>query len=404
LPTASISVTYRDILKLVEKSSNMSLKRFATVEKMIEELAPGYPVYCLRPKQLQGNAKRFLEAFPGRVLYAVKCNPDLNVLTTLFEAGIRHFDTASLSEIALIRENFPQADCYFMHPVKSRSAISAAKDVYSVDHFVIDHPDELDKIVDSIGGGDGKVCLVRVITPAANVAYNLSQKFGVTVEEAPALLKRVAAEGFQPGLAFHVGSQCRSPEAFAEAIRIMGRVIEKSGVDIHYLDVGGGFPAHYIDDKPPPLDDYVAAITSTVKEINLRGDCVLMCEPGRGLVASGSSLVVQVMLRKEQSLYINDGVYHSLSETLTAGIKLPMRVIRPGGTVTKETSAFSIFGPTCDSTDCIPGLIDLPDCTREGDWIEIGQIGAYSNAMTTNFNGFIAETFVSIDEPPLLPG
>jgi len=381
----------------------MSLKNFSTVEKMIAELAPGYPVFCLRPQELKDNAKRFLETFPGRVLYAVKCNPHLDVLAELFEAGIRHFDTASLSEIALIRENFPQADCYFMHPVKSRSAILAAKDVYSVAHFVIDHSDELDKIVTSIGGGDGKVCLVRVITPAANVAYNLSQKFGATVEQAAVLLKRVADEGFQPGLAFHVGSQCRSPEAFAQAIRIMGQVIEKSNVDIHYLDVGGGFPVHYVDDSPPPLEDYVAAITDTVKEINLRGDCVLMCEPGRGLVASGSSLVVQVMLRKDQSLYINDGVYHSLSEPLTAGIKLPMRVIRPGATVSSQTAPFTLFGPTCDSTDCIPGLIDLPICIREGDWIEIGQVGAYSNALTTHFNGFIAETFVTIDAPPLLP-
>ncbi len=381
----------------------MTLKHFATVDQMIETLAPGYPVYCLRPKELERNARRFLDIFPGRVLYAVKCNPDQNVLAALFKAGIRHFDTASLGEIALIRENFPQADCYFMHPVKSRSAIAAAKDVYSVDHYVIDHENELDKIVKAIGGGDGKVCLVRVITPAVNAAYNLSQKFGITPEEAPALLNRVAAEGFQPGLAFHVGSQCRSPDAFAEAIRLMGRVIENSNVDIHYLDVGGGFPAHYVDDCPPPLEDYVAAITDTIKEINLRGDCVLMCEPGRGLVASGSSLVVQVMLRKGQALYINDGVYHSLSETLTVGIKLPMRLIRPGATVSSETTPFTIFGPTCDSTDCIPGLIDLPSCVQEGDWIEIGQIGAYSNAMTTNFNGFIAETFVNIDEPPLLP-
>ncbi len=381
----------------------MSLKHFPTVEKMIEELAPAYPVHCLRPRELERNAKQFLDTFPGRVLYAVKCNPDLSVLTALYEAGIRHFDTASLSEIALIRENFPQADCYFMHPVKSRSSITTAKDVYSVDHYVIDHQQELDKMVDAIGGGDGKVCLVRVITPAANAAYNLSQKFGATVEEAPALLNAVADEGFQPGLAFHVGSQCRSPEAFAEAIRIMGQVVEKSDVHIHYLDVGGGFPVDYVDDSTQPLENYFDAITDTIQEIDLRGDCVLMCEPGRGMVASGSSLVVQVMLRKEDSIYINDGVYHSLSETLTVGVKLPMRVIRPGKEVSTEMKPFAIFGPTCDSTDRIPGEIELPTCIREGDWIEIGQAGAYSNAMTTNFNGFIAETFVNIDAPPLMP-
>ena len=381
----------------------MGLKHFATVDQMIDELNPAYPVYCLRPKELEKNATRFLDTFPGRVLYAVKCNPDLTVLNALYEAGIRHFDTASLSEIALIRENFPQADCYFMHPVKSRSAISAAKDVYSVDHYVIDHEQELVKMVDAIGGGDGKACLVRVITPAVNAAYNLSQKFGATVEEAPALLNRVAEEGFQPGLAFHVGSQCRAPEAFAEAIRIMGRVVEKSGVHIHYLDVGGGFPVDYVDDETLPLEHFVDAITNTLDEINLRGDCVLMCEPGRGMVASGSSLVVQVMLRKEDSIYINDGVYHSLSEPLTAGVKLPMRVIRPGKEVSTEMKPFAIFGPTCDSTDRIPGETLLPTCIREGDWIEIGQAGAYSNAMTTNFNGFIAETFVNVDAPPLMP-
>lgn len=381
----------------------MSLKHFASVEEMIAKMKPGYPVYCLRPQEIQRNAKRFLKLFPGRVLYAVKCNPELSVLQALYEAGIRHFDTASLNEIALIRENFRQADCYFMHPVKSRSAITAAQDVYSVDHFVIDHEYELTKLVESIGGGDGKVCLVRVITPAANAVYNLSQKFGISVEEAPALLKKVAREGFQPGLAFHVGSQCRNPEAFGEAIHIMGNVIDNCDVHIHYLDVGGGFPVNYVDDTPPPLENYIQAITDALKEINLRGDCVLMCEPGRSLVASGSSLVVQVMLRKENAIYINDGIYHSLSETLHGGIRLPMRLIRPGREISSETDLFAVFGPTCDSTDRIPGEITLPTCVREGDWIEIGQVGAYSNAMTSHFNGFIAETFVNIDEPPLLP-
>lgn len=381
----------------------MGLKHFSTVDHMVKELEPAYPVFCLRPQELKRTAERFLEIFPGRILYAVKCNPHLDVLQSLYDAGIRHFDTASLSEIALIRENFPQADCYFMHPVKSRSAITAAKDVYSIDHYVIDHEQELIKMVEAIGGGDGKVCLVRVITPAANAVFNLSQKFGTTVEEAPALLKKVAEEGFQPGLAFHVGSQCRSPKDYAEAIRIMGRVSEKSEVHLHYLDVGGGFPVDYVNDSPPPLEDYVKAITYTMKEINVRGDCVLMCEPGRGMVASGASLVVQVQLRKENAIYINDGVFHSLSETFHGGVVLPMRLIRPEGDISEDMQPFAVFGPTCDSTDRIPGEIHLPSCIREGDWIEIGQLGAYSNAMTSSFNGFIAETYVNIDEPPLLP-
>ncbi|MFV2033172.1 MAG: type III PLP-dependent enzyme, partial [Gammaproteobacteria bacterium] len=93
----------------------MSIPSFETVEQVIEELKPGYPVYCLRPAEINRQARFFLDTFPGRVLYAVKCNPHLEVLQALYDAGIRHFDTASLAEIALVREHFPQADCYFMH-------------------------------------------------------------------------------------------------------------------------------------------------------------------------------------------------------------------------------------------------------------------------------------------------
>jgi ornithine decarboxylase len=376
---------------------------FSSVDEMVARLRPGYPVYCLRPKELERTAKAYLDLFPGRVLYAVKCNPHIEVLRALYRAGIRHFDTASLPEIALIRENFPHADCYFMHPVKSRSAILSAHEVFSVDHYVIDHEAELEKLVDVTHGGDGQVCLVRLVTPQYDAMYKLSEKFGATTEAAIDLLKKVYKAGFQPGLAFHVGSQCRSPQAFRDAIKLVGEVMTASDVPLHYLDVGGGFPVPYVDDDPEPLEAYIDAIKEGVRAIKLRGDCVLMCEPGRGMVASGMSLVVQVQLRKEGALYINDGVYHSLSETLTAGVKMPMRLIRPNQAIARETAAFSIFGPTCDCTDVLPYKVELPADIREGDWIEIGQAGAYSNSMTTQFNGFFPETYVSVDDAPLLP-
>ena len=122
-----------------------------------------------------------------------------------------------------------------------------------------------------------------------------------------------------------------------------------------------------------------------------------------GLVASGCSVVVQVHLRKGDSLYINDGIFHSLSEPFHIGLKLPMRVIRPDGALATDTVDFKIFGPTCDCTDQIPYRIPLPADIREGDWIEIGQLGAYSNSMATRFNGFAVETFVNVDSPPLVP-
>ena len=130
----------------------MAIPSFETIEQVIEELKPGYPIYCLRLAEIDRQARFFMDKFPGRVLYAVKCNPRLEVLQALYDAGIRHFDTASLAEIALIREHFPQADCYFMHPVKARAAISTAHQVYNVDHYVIDHEKELQKIIETKGG------------------------------------------------------------------------------------------------------------------------------------------------------------------------------------------------------------------------------------------------------------
>jgi ornithine decarboxylase len=384
-------------------SAKIKMPNFATVEDVVEELKPGYPVYCLRPAELKRQAHYFLDTFPGRVMYAVKCNPHLAVLQALYDAGIRHFDTASLAEIALVREHLPQADCYFMHPVKPRAAIMTAHQVYGVDHFVIDHENELNKIIDITGGGGGMVVLVRIVTPVHDAQYQLSDKFGIAAADAPALLQKVHDAHFQTGVAFHVGSQCRSPQAFVDGIETAIGVIEAANVPVHYLDVGGGFPALYEDDRPPDLSVYFDAIKQAYDQSRLRRDCVLMCEPGRGLVASGCTLLTQIQLRKDNKLYINDGVYQSLSETLMGKMKLPARLINPARTPATEFQDFTILGPTCDNLDILPAPFYLPVDADEGDWIEIGQTGAYSNSAATRFNGFFPETFVSVEAPPLLP-
>ncbi len=387
----------------MQKKSHITLPSFATVEDVIEQLKPGYPVYCLRPAELKRQARFFLDSFPGRVMYAVKCNPHLTVLQALFDAGIRHFDTASLAEIALIREHFPQADCYFMHPVKARASILTAQDVYGIDHYVIDHEKELDKIIETTGSGDGRVILVRIVTPVHDAQYRLSDKFGIASDEAAGLLQKVHKADFQTGIAFHVGSQCRTPQAFTDGVRTALDVIREANVPVHYLDVGGGFPALYEDDKPPALDDYFKVIEEAFDEAKIRRDCVLMCEPGRALVASGCSLLVQIQLRKDDKLYINDGVYQSLSETLVGKIKLPARLTNPRRQLSSQNQEFTILGPTCDCLDILPYQFILPDDAEEGDWIEIGQVGAYSNSAATRFNGFFPETFVSVDAAPLMP-
>ncbi len=370
---------------------------------MVAELQPDNPVYCLRPKELARSAAHFLDLFPGRVLYAVKCNPHPEILKAFYNAGIRHFDTASLTEIATIRELFADADCYFMHPVKSRRAIRTAHDVYRVDHYVIDHEKELNKLIDVTGGGDGRVVIVRIKTPQHDAAFKLSEKFGIEPEGAVDLLTKVSRAGFQTGLAFHVGSQIRTPQAFVEALQVVKGIAEKAKVNLHYLDVGGGFPASYVGENADGLETFVHAIRAARDKVKLRGDCTLMCEPGRAMVASGVSVVAQVHLRKDNALYLNDGIYHSLGEALQVGLQYPMRGIRMNGSFSGKTLPFRMFGPTCDSTDVLPYTVDLPEDIEEGDWIEIGQMGAYTNSMTTRFNGFFAETYVTVETPPLTP-
>src|SRR6266478_1111816 len=168
-------------------------KQFPDVRSMVAALQPSYPVYCLRPLVLARAAQRFLELFPGRVLY---------------DAGIRHFDTASLPEIALVSEGFADAGAYFMHPVKARAVIRTAARVYGVDTFVVDHIDELAKVLDETDGGEGVTIMVRIKTPQVEgTFYHLADKFGAEPADAAALLVEARSRGCQLGLAFHVGSQ-----------------------------------------------------------------------------------------------------------------------------------------------------------------------------------------------------
>jgi len=379
-----------------------STKRFANAEAVAAALRPSYPVYCLRPQVLAENARTFLGRFPGEVLYAVKCNPHPLVVDALYRASIRHFDTASLPEIAQIAETYAEAHTYFMHPVKGRAVIRAAYAVYGVRHFVVDHENELDKVLEETRRDDDVTIIVRLSTPPSEgTLYHLSAKFGIEPEGAVALAKRAAAAGCGVGLAFHVGSQCLKPEAYGVGLDLCGRVLREAGVAPACIDVGGGFPARYVEMDSPPLDDYLAAVRDGLKRNGIGPNVSVFCEPGRALVAAGCSLLLQVQLRKGERLYVNDGIYGSLSETVDAGIRLPARLVRPDGPPpSAELGDFVLNGPTCDSLDVLPGSFPLPADVTEGDWIEIDQVGAYSNALATRFNGFFPDTFVEVEDPP----
>ena len=371
-------------------------QRFTSVEHVIEALAPSYPVYCLRPAVLEETVREFRALFPGTVLYAVKCNPHPRVLDALHGAGITHFDTASLPEIALIAERYRDAACYFMHPVKSRAAIQAAYGIYGVRHYVVDHADELRKVLDETGGRDLTIVVRLATPPDPATVYDLSSKFGCGPDEAVTLLRAVAAAGCRGGIAFHVGSQCGAPASYTQALALVGEVIARVGSAPALIDVGGGFPANYVGADLPPLAAYMAAIRAGLAALALPMDTVVLAEPGRALVANACSLLVQVQLRKDGRLYLNDGVFGSLSEMALSSLRMPVRLLRHAGGPAAATLPFKLYGPTCDGLDVLPGTFALPADAREGDWLEIGQLGAYSNALATRFNGFFPETFVTL--------
>jgi ornithine decarboxylase len=241
---------------------------FPSVDGVVARVRPTDPLLCLRPAAIAAAAQRFVNCFPGDVLYAVKCNPEPRVLRSLWAGGIRHFDCASIAEVALVHKLLPVAEVHFMHPVKSRPAIRDAFDVYGVTDFAFDSADELAKILQEtvpVGlVGDPPILglFVRLVLPKGGAVYDLSGKFGAPLEETIELLRAARPHAARLGISFHVGSQCLEPNDYARAIELAGEAITRSGVVVDIVDVGGGFPISYPDMTPPPLDAYIAAIAA----------------------------------------------------------------------------------------------------------------------------------------------
>ena len=377
--------------------------RRPTVDEVVASERPEDPIHCLRPVVIAGTSDAFVREFPGDVLYAVKCNPDPAVLRALWDGGIRHFDCASLPEVRLVRSMFPNAAIHFMHPIKARGAIREAWARHEVRDFVLDSADELAKIRTEIAatGVSGSLGLiVRLALPKGRAKLDLSGKFGADIDAAADLLRVARGHANTLGISFHVGSQCLDPLAWRDAMVLTGQVIRVAAVKVDVIDVGGGFPVAYPDQDPPPLGAFFAEIEESFERLDLPGTR-LWAEPGRALVAAGTSVVVQVQARRGGALYVNDGVYGSLADAGALGFRYPVRLIRPDSTFASATIEFSLYGPTCDSADVMRGPFLLPADVAEGDWIEIGQLGAYGACLRTAFNGFDRAKIVEVGDNPV---
>jgi ornithine decarboxylase len=378
-----------------------------SVDAAIAKLRPEEPLHCIRPATIAAAARAFVQAFNGDTLYAVKCNPEPAVLRALWEGGVRHFDCASIAEVTLVRRLFPGAEIHFMHPVKSRAAIREAWVLNGVRDFVFDAPAELVKILAEIATPQAAALsarpglFVRLALPRTGAAIDLSSKFGADFETAVELLRAARPHASKLGVAFHVGSQCLDTLAWRDAMRLTGDIIRAAGVRVDIIDVGGGFPVAYPDIDPPPLGAFMAEIDAAFDALDMPG-IKLWAEPGRALVAGGGSVVAQVQLRKGHMLYVNDGVFGALADAGALGFRFPTRLIRAGASYGAPDQAFSLFGPTCDSSDVMHGPFLLPADVAEGDWIELGQLGAYGSCLRTAFNGFDRATLIEVSDRPML--
>lgn len=391
-------------MSVSEARTGGDLPRYASAAAMTRAMAPREPVYCLYPHRLAAAFARFQTGFRGTVLYAVKVNPERAVLRALHGAGLRHFDTASLAEIALVQSLFDDAVCHYMAPMRPLGALEEAYTRYGVRDFALDCTDELEALMRVASDPPATTAFVRLATRPHGAMFELSSKFGAGEAECAALVNRAAAHGFRTALTFHVGSQSLNPQAYGDALKRIADTLARIDNPIAYLDVGGGFPAAYPGLSVPPLEDFLAAITRMASALNLPAATRLIAEPGRILVADALSLVAQVILRKGDQLYLNDGVYGSFMEAKLPGslIHYPARALGPAGGGTVD---YTLYGPTCDSYDMIPGHYRLPDTLAQGDYVEFGMMGAYATAMRTHFNGFYPSRFVEIgpdSDPPLV--
>jgi ornithine decarboxylase len=374
-----------------------------TTAGQIAQGRPVNPVTLIRPHAAARAARFFSEKFPGRSLYAVKANPSPELLTTLWDSGITHYDVASLAEVRLVARTLPDATLCFMHPVKAEEAIHQAYFEHGCRTFSLDAMDELEKIVratsrDGVAADDLTLC-VRLKVSSEHSKLSLAAKFGALPHEVKELLfaTRQAADAL--GICFHVGSQAMTPDAYAQAMERVRAAIVEAAVTVDVVDVGGGFPSTYPGMEPPPLEAYFELIHCAFESLPISYSAELWAEPGRALCAEYSSVVVRVERRRGAELYINDGAYGALFDAAHIGWRFPVRLLREPESEVRD-HPFSFYGPTCDDMDHMAGPFLLPADVQAGDYIEIGMLGAYGAAMRTQFNGFGSdETVVVTDEP-----
>lgn len=375
------------------------MDRYRSADHFISINRPDQPVLAFRPHAAARAANWFLGNFPGRILYAVKANDAPHILRTLNDTGLNDFDVASLRELEAV-SSLNGTRAHVMNPVKSRELIRKAYFDHGVRAFALDSEDELEKILAETGNAKDLTLLVRIACTSAFSEIPLENKFGVSWVEAAELMRRTRQVSDRFGVTFNVGSQAMSPEAYGHALKTASQHIVHAGVVTDVIDIGGGFPGVYPDMEAPALGLYMDEISSVFDQIAVAWHCELWAEPGRALAAEAESLIVRVDARRGGTLYVNDGSFGALYDAAHLDFRFPTR--RVGHEGQQPLAPFALYGPTCDSADFMKGPFYLPADMAEGDYIEIGNLGAYGRVMAGHFNGCGHYVEIELADEPML--
>jgi ornithine decarboxylase len=364
----------------------------------------GTPVVVVDHDVIRSNYASFRQRLPKvQAYYAVKANPAPEIVRTLYKAGAS-FDVASLPEFMLVHENIARLPAkerqdfiwdkiIYANPIKPKETLRALDRYKPL--IVYDNIDELRKIARHAPHA-GLVLRLRV--PNTGSMVELSSKFGCDPGEAVDLINEAFAIGLVvEGLSFHVGSQCANFDNFVQALNIAAAVMREArsrGHEIKILDIGGGFPVAY-DSHVKPLAALARKINAEIGRLFAK-DIEILAEPGRYLVATAATSVARVIGKAvrdgKMCYYIDDSVYHTYSGIVFDHCQYNVKAFKRG-----ETGICTVFGQTCDGMDAISQSQELPKLEID-DLVYSENIGAYSNASATWFNGFAPAQVVHVNE------
>jgi ornithine decarboxylase len=354
----------------------------------------GTPLFVVDHAELRKNYRLFRKHFPRvQIYYAVKVNSDPEIVKTFYELG-GSFDVASMQEFHTVYENIKSLPAkarqdFIWDKVIYANPIKPVETLQELDRYkplvTYDNHEEVKKIAKHAPHAG---LALRLRVPNTGSMVELSSKFGALPGEAVDLITFAHEQGLVvEGLSFHVGSQCTNPQNFIQAIHLSAGVFAEAksrGFNLKLLDIGGGFPAAY--------DATVPKFSALAKKINHELDRLfppeieILAEPGRFLVASAGNAVSKIIgkaIRNEKmSYYVDDGVYHTYSGVIFDHCTYHLQSFKKG-----PTQICAVFGPTCDALDTISLAEQLPEL-EIGDYLYSENIGAYSAASSTHFNGY----------------